>query len=228
MTLDKQSNRVRKIRKKLMLSKAELARKAEVTVQTLDRIENGNECRLKTKRKIILALGYQLAEASRIFAPDSTQPLQGKIRSLRDSPSDAEAIHSEAPHPVHVLQVDDSESQRVLLQTILSGSPCKLDTAENGEVGFNKFVAGNYDLVFMDMQMPVMDGCTATRKIRAWEKENHQAPTPIIAMTANALASDREKCFKEGCSDYMVKPVPQEKLIQMIDNLAESTANTGQ
>ena len=113
---------------------------------------------------------------------------QGKIRPLRDSPSDAEAIHSEAPHPVHVLQVDDSESQRVLLQTILSDSPCMLDTAENGEVGFNKFVAGNYDLVFMDMQMPVMDGCTATRKIRAWEKENHQAPTPIIAMTANALA----------------------------------------
>ena len=211
-----------------MLSKTELARKAEVTVQTLDRIENGNECRLETKRKIILALGYQLAEGSRIFAPDSTKPLPGKIRSLRNSAVGTEAATSSAPHPVHVLQVDDSESQRVLLQTILSSSPCKLDTAENGQVGFNKFITGNYDLVFMDMQMPVMDGCTATRKIRAWEKEHHRAPTPIIAMTANALDSDREKCFEEGCSDFMVKPVPQEKLIQMIDNMAEATANARQ
>lgn len=62
------SNSVRQIREAKMMSKAELARKANVTVQTIDRIEKGNDCRLDTKRKIILALGYKLAERSRIFA----------------------------------------------------------------------------------------------------------------------------------------------------------------
>ena len=65
------TNSVRQIREAKMMSKAELARKADVTVQTIDRIEKGNECRLDTKRKIILALGYKLADRTRIFEDDS-------------------------------------------------------------------------------------------------------------------------------------------------------------
>ena len=75
-----QSNCVRKIREAKMMSKAELARKASVTVQTIDRIEKGNDCRLDTKRKIILALGYKLAERTKIFdfADDNSTSVQGK------------------------------------------------------------------------------------------------------------------------------------------------------
>ena len=65
------TNSVRQIREAKMMSKAELARKADVTVQTIDRIEKGNECRLDTKRKIILALGYKLADRTRIFEDDN-------------------------------------------------------------------------------------------------------------------------------------------------------------
>ena len=68
------SNSVRQIRESKMMSKAELARKADVTVQTIDRIEKGNECRLDTKRKIILALGYKLADRTRIFEEDNGGP----------------------------------------------------------------------------------------------------------------------------------------------------------
>ena len=68
------SNSVRRIRESKMMSKAELARKADVTVQTIDRIEKGNECRLDTKRKIILALGYKLADRTRIFKEDNGDP----------------------------------------------------------------------------------------------------------------------------------------------------------
>ena len=68
------SNSVRQIRESKMMSKAELARKADVTVQTIDRIEKGNECRLDTKRKIILALGYKLADRTRIFEEDNENP----------------------------------------------------------------------------------------------------------------------------------------------------------
>ncbi len=68
------SNSVRQIRESKMMSKAELARKADVTVQTIDRIEKGNECRLDTKRKIILALGYKLGDRTRIFDEDNGDP----------------------------------------------------------------------------------------------------------------------------------------------------------
>jgi DNA-binding XRE family transcriptional regulator len=67
-------NSVRQIREAKMMSKAELARKADVTVQTIDRIEKGNECRLDTKRKIILALGYKLADRTRIFEDENDSP----------------------------------------------------------------------------------------------------------------------------------------------------------
>ncbi|HIE41660.1 MAG: helix-turn-helix transcriptional regulator [Nitrospinaceae bacterium] len=73
------SNSVRKIREAKMMSKAELARKADVTVQTIDRIEKGNECRLDTKRKIILALGYKLVDRTRVFGSDNdSSPLPTK------------------------------------------------------------------------------------------------------------------------------------------------------
>ena len=68
------TNSVRQIREAKMMSKAELARKADITVQTIDRIEKGNECRLDTKRKIILALGYKLADRTRIFEDDNGNP----------------------------------------------------------------------------------------------------------------------------------------------------------
>lgn len=68
------TNSVRQIREEKMMSKAELARKADVTVQTIDRIEKGNECRLDTKRKIILALGYKLADRTRIFEDENGSP----------------------------------------------------------------------------------------------------------------------------------------------------------
>ena len=76
------TNSVRQIREAKMMSKAELARKADVTVQTIDRIEKGNECRLDTKRKIILALGYKLADRTRIFEDDN-----GNLNTLSNKSS---------------------------------------------------------------------------------------------------------------------------------------------
>ena len=75
---------------------------------------------------------------------------------------------------------------------------------------------GHYDLVLMDRQMPVMDGLTATRTIRAWEQANDRSPTPIIALTASALKGDREKCMAAGCTAFLTKPIKQEVLLQAI------------
>jgi len=70
--------------------------------------------------------------------------------------------------------------------------------------------------VLMDRQMPVMDGLTATRQIRAWEEANHRPGTPIIALTAAALKGDREKCLAAGCTAYLTKPIKQDVLLQAI------------
>ncbi len=64
--------------------------------------------------------------------------------------------------------------------------------------------------------MPVMDGLTATRKIRAWERANNRSPTPIIALTASALKGDREMCLAAGCTAFLTKPIKQEVLLQAI------------
>jgi HPt (histidine-containing phosphotransfer) domain-containing protein len=68
----------------------------------------------------------------------------------------------------------------------------------------------------MDRQMPVMDGLTATRAIREWERANHRPPTPIIALTAAALKGDREKCMAAGCTAFLTKPIKQDVLLQAI------------
>jgi response regulator RpfG family c-di-GMP phosphodiesterase len=81
-------------------------------------------------------------------------------------------------------------------------------------------MAGHYDLVLMDRQMPIMDGLTATRTIRAWEQANDRQPTPIIALTASALKRDREMCLAAGCTAFLTKPIKQEVLLQAIKDLS--------
>jgi CheY-like chemotaxis protein/HPt (histidine-containing phosphotransfer) domain-containing protein len=102
----------------------------------------------------------------------------------------------------------------------LKDTPYRVDIAENGAIACEKFAAVHYDLVLMDRHMPVMDGLTATRAIREWEKANDRPTTPIIALTAAALKGDREKCLAAGCTAYLTKPIKQEALLQAIKELA--------
>jgi len=83
-------------------------------------------------------------------------------------------------------------------------------------MALEKFTSGKYDIVLMDIQMPVMDGYTATREIRKWEVENRVEATPIIALTAYALKEEIQKCLDAGCNDCLTKPVKKVKLLEMI------------
>jgi CheY-like chemotaxis protein len=98
----------------------------------------------------------------------------------------------------------------------LEDTPYRVEIAETGAIACEMFAARPYDLVLMDRQMPVMDGLTATRKIRAWERANDRRPTPIIALTASALKGDREMCLAAGCTAFLTKPIKQEVLLQAI------------
>src|ERR1700694_1757285 len=98
----------------------------------------------------------------------------------------------------------------------LEDTPYRVEIAETGAIACEKFIAGHYDLVLMDRQMPGMDGLTATRTIRAWEQANKHSPTPTIALTGSALKGDREMCLSAGCTAILTKPIKQEVLLQAI------------
>jgi PAS domain S-box-containing protein len=117
---------------------------------------------------------------------------------------------------LHILLVEDSPDNRTIALAFLRDTPYRVEIAENGAVACEKFMGGHYDLVLMDRQMPVMDGLTATRAIREWERTNRRSPTPIVALTASALKGDQEKCMAAGCTAYLTKPIKQEVLLQAI------------
>jgi CheY-like chemotaxis protein len=118
--------------------------------------------------------------------------------------------------PLRILLAEDSPDNCLVTMAYLEDTPYRLEIAETGAIACDMFAAGQYDLVLMDRQMPVMDGLTATRKIRAWERANDRQPTPIIALTASALKGDREMCLAAGCTAFLTKPIKQEVLLRAI------------
>ena len=106
---------------------------------------------------------------------------------------------------LYVLLVEDNPVNLKLAKRILEKLGCRVDTAENGAVGVRMCAANRYDVVFMDCQMPVMDGWEATRRIRTQATAEPRAP--IIAVTANVLPDDRRRCFQSGMDDVIDKPL---------------------
>lgn len=149
--------------------------------------------------KIHVALGHE--EASQTAAPEAE-------RQKESQNTDA----------LNILLVEDSEDNRLLVQLYLNKTPHQLDTADNGEVAVSMFKKSDYDLVLMDMQMPVMDGYTATKEIREWEIQLNRPKTPIIALTSHALKGDMQKCLDAGCSAYVSKPIKKDKLFETLQN----------
>jgi signal transduction histidine kinase/DNA-binding response OmpR family regulator/HPt (histidine-containing phosphotransfer) domain-containing protein len=108
-----------------------------------------------------------------------------------------------------ILLVEDNDINQQVARELLEDSGLMVDVADNGEIALAMVAAKSYDLVFMDMQMPVMDGITATRQIRAQQQFKH---LPVVAMTANAMDRDRQKCIDAGMNDFLVKPIEPREL----------------
>jgi len=128
------------------------------------------------------------------------------------SPEDAEL----GLPPLRLLLADDSAVNRLLVRAYFEGAPIELDEAENGQVVQDKFKSGKYDLVLMDMRMPIADGYAATRAIREWELARNLVRTPIIALTASALKEEVSRCLEAGCDAHVSKPVKRLTLLNMI------------
>jgi CheY-like chemotaxis protein len=130
-----------------------------------------------------------------------------------------------AIRPLHILLVEDARENQIVVTAYLKKTPHTIDIRENGRAGVDTYVSGTYDLVLMDMRMPVMDGYTATREIRKWEADNGKDATPIIALTAHALMDDRQKCIDAGCSDYLAKPLKKGDLLKKLEDYSRIREN---
>ena len=118
---------------------------------------------------------------------------------------------------LRILLAEDSQDNVLLIQSYLKASGCSVDLAGNGEVALRKFISGTYDVVLMDVQMPVMDGYSATRRIRQWEGENRARPVPILALTAHALPEEVQKSLDAGCTAHLTKPIRKATLLHAIE-----------
>ena len=145
-----------------------------------------------------------------------------QVAAVSSSP-ETSAEHKSVQQPsatAHILLADDSEDNRFLIGEYLKQSPYVVDFAENGEIALAKMKADHYDLVLMDAHMPVMDGYTATRAMRAWELVRGSRPVPILALTADAFKEAVEQSVAAGFNAHLTKPISKPTLLDAIQRHA--------
>jgi len=137
-----------------------------------------------------------------------------KAKRAKRKKFDADSAHFRA----NVLVAEDNIINQKLIKRTLEDLGLTVDIASNGLEAFQKRKDGNYDLIFMDIQMPFLDGVEATQEILEYEKEYNQPHIPIIALTANALKGDRERFLKAGLDEYTTKPLVRAEIVTLLNH----------
>jgi signal transduction histidine kinase/CheY-like chemotaxis protein/HPt (histidine-containing phosphotransfer) domain-containing protein len=168
-------------------------------------------------------VGLLAGEATQLAGQGS--PAEVNVAPLPEPEVTTTPIDRSIPLKGQLLLVEDNPVNLMVAQRLITLTGLHCDTAENGEQALEKLERGHYDIVLMDCQMPVMDGYTATRTWREHEEENQLHRMPIIAMTANAMAGDRQRCLDAGMDDYLSKPVSRELLDNTLRRWLQHAAN---
>ncbi len=122
---------------------------------------------------------------------------------------------------VHILIVDDAPENQFLLKHFLAGAGANVEVADNGQDGVQKALTTDFDLILMDIQMPILDGYRATRELR-----NRAFVKPILALTACALKEERARCMEAGCNDHLTKPINRSDLLTSVSKYIPSSVRT--
>lgn len=192
---------------------------------------------LKNARKILLVDDRSILAQQEVHFKDIdsiiTKPftlntLQSTIfnthKQLKNTQSPIiESESLESYHDKHILVVEDIPMNITLIKKILSKFNCTIDIAKNGQEAIDMYKKNTYDLIFMDCQMPVLDGFEATKNIREYESKEQKEATPIIALTADAMIGDKEKCLNYGMNDYLNKPIKINDIRRMLNNFFASS-----
>ena len=150
---------------------------------------------------------------SNLTSPSNPESLTHPPSQFQDEPKTSVANTSRA----NVLIAEDNAVNQMVLRQMLSTLGYTSEIAENGQIAFEKLKSGNFELVFMDGHMPILDGLKATEKIREWESElPDRKPTPIVALTANVVQGVRQKCLDAGMNDYLCKPITLNRLKEVM------------
>jgi CheY-like chemotaxis protein len=118
-----------------------------------------------------------------------------------------------------ILLVEDYKVNQMVFSAYLHELGCQVEVASDGQEGVTAFTRREFDLILMDIQMPVLDGWSATREIRTLERAGGRKQTPIIALTASALTGDHERCLAAGCTAFLQKPVRKAEMIESVERL---------
>jgi signal transduction histidine kinase/DNA-binding response OmpR family regulator len=185
---------------------------------------------LKSGREKSKALGI----AHYLLKPVKWSDLKEEVIAALEQKAPAAEVDGQLKQPaameklsaLRILLVEDNQKSRLVIRTFLKQTPYTIDTAEHGEIAVEKFKADQYDLVIMDIEMPVMDGYAATAKIRQWEAENRVKATPIIALSAHALVEHAHKSIAAGCNSHLAKPIKKKDLLAAIRKYAHEGKST--
>jgi signal transduction histidine kinase/CheY-like chemotaxis protein len=149
--------------------------------------------------------GFQVPEGESVRPAKEKAPVSRSIEEM-------EALTA----GLRILLADDSEDNRYLILSYLKGARASIDIAENGEIAARMFRAGKYDIVLMDVEMPVMDGYQATRAVRQFEAETQAQPTAVLALTAHAFTEMNLRARDAGFTDVLTKPIRKTVLLEGI------------
>lgn len=181
---------------------------SSVTTSTEELKKIGVTCNLSKpvpQRQLLRCLVRTLSGSESMSDPEKTMPV------------DDTSIIESFSRPTKILVAEDNEVNRLVAIAMLNQLGFEADITENGRKAFDAFNNQYYDLILMDMQMPEMDGLEATRQIRIQEKNNESnTRIPIIALTANTIEGDRERCLASGMDDYLSKPFSLEELREIM------------
>ena len=154
-------------------------------------------------------------ESAPVPVVSAPQPEEAAVDLVEASEQD-----NETPHALRVLVVDDHPTNRRVVEMILDQVGAERVSVENGKLALEAYIADHFDVVLMDIQMPVMDGLTATKKIRLVEKEEHRTPTPVIILSANAMPEHIEAGRAAGADRHLAKPISAIELLNVIAEVA--------
>jgi two-component system, sensor histidine kinase and response regulator len=179
-------------------------------------------------RSADIAKSYKLGLGGYLLKPIRRSDLHKAIAIAMNRPkglgSTASVAHAglRTDPSLKILLVEDSPDNALLIRSYLKRETCELDHAVNGQVALERFQTGRYDLVLMDMHMPVMDGYTAAAHMRQWEGQHGREPVPIVALTAFGMKHEEQRSLRAGCTAHLVKPIRKATLLAAIDKYARS------